>query len=108
MPGSFRNWESPFSHLNLLVWPGGDPPSIGTGIVRPDGLDVNQDRLLGQISDAEQEAPTAADEAQLPLSHEPSEVILVVAGDLCGNVQRDPLIVLSRRDRLELGEHLVT
>ena len=47
MPGAFRYWESPFSHLNLLVWPGGDPPSIGNGIVRPDGSDVNDIGLLG-------------------------------------------------------------
>lgn len=90
-----------------LVAPGGDPPSIGNGIVCSEGLGVNDVQLLGQICHSEREPPTATGRQQLASSHEPAEVVLVVARALGGALQGDELVVLGRGDGLEIGEHLV-
>jgi len=90
-----------------LVAPGGDPPSIGNGIVCSEGLRVNDRQLLGQIRNSEQESPTATRRWQLAAAHEPTEVVLVVAGALGCALQSDELVVFGSDDRLEIGEYLV-
>jgi hypothetical protein len=90
-----------------LVAPGGDPPSIGNGIVCSEGLVVNDGQLLGQIAHSEQEPPPSTGGWKLASSHEPTEMVLVVARALGGALQGDELVVLGPRDSLEISEHLV-
>ena len=90
-----------------FVAPGGDPPSIGNWIVRPQRLDVNYSWLPGKISEPEQQPAPAARNRQLPLPHQTPEVILVVTGPLGRTLESDELVVLRRSNGVEVSEDLL-
>ncbi len=58
-----------------IVTPGGDPPSIGDGIVRLEGLLVNDGQLPRQIHSTEKQAPAIAARRELPRSMQAPKMI---------------------------------
>ena len=55
--------------------PEGHLPSIGTGIVLPARLVVNQCRLPGQVSDTKEEAPPFAHGSEFALPMQTPEMV---------------------------------
>ena len=89
-----------------IVTPGGDPPSIGNGIVRPDGPGVNDGGLSREVAGAEEQPPAAAAGRQRASPHQAWEVVLGVAGAIAGLIEGEHLVILGGNDSVEVGEHL--
>jgi len=77
------------------------------GIVRPEGPEVNDIGFLGQVSGAEEQAPTVAAGWQFAQSVQATEMVRGVTGARCGVMQAEERLVLVGGHRLEVSEHLV-
>src|SRR5438876_457269 len=77
------------------------------GIVRPEGTDVNDIGLLGQVPGAEEQAPTVTPRGKPAQTMQPAEMISGVPGAGSRFMETQEGLVLARQHGLHVGKDLV-